>query len=603
MMNIPTTFIQSFAKFRFSLKASIIAVSICNSLVAFSQNSAKEKIDLQLSELNSKQSDPKKLFTDGNYAMFIHWGIYSNLACEWKGKTYYGISEHILVRENIPANEYMKEAGNFNPVKFNAKEIVQLAKDAGMKYIIITSKHHDGFAMYHSNASKFNIVDASPFARDPMKELSLACKEAGLGFGFYYSHFQDWTTPGGGNGPKTDAAGKEITFDEYFKTKCFPQVNEITTEYGPIELIWFDTPGSLDKKYAQQLVDLVHKNQPKTLVSGRVGYDLGDYQTFGDMEVPKENIPGMWESVDVTNDSWGYSTFDQNWKSSKEILMNLISTVARGGTYMMNIGPKGDGTIPQQATTALRSSGDWIKRYPQVVYGVDASPWKHILPWGDVTVRDNKLYLSIYQWPANGHLFLPGLETEIASASLLQGKGTKPVTYRKVNDWLDISLPCQAPEKLISVVEITLKDKPKVTTTIGIDPLVATTIPANFAKVELCEKEQKDWMEKYGEWKHVMQISNWKDGAKATWEVNVHNPGDYLVEMTYSGKGRLVWSVETDEGTKIKNQQNSSEIYNTMPIGWLHFDKPGKHSFSVSLIEGNQELASLTAIKFKPIEN
>ena len=565
-MKIEMKSTNKFFKSQVRIQTFIWAFMLGSSFLVFSQNSAKNKIDLQLSELNSKQSDPKKLFTDGNYAMFIHWGIYSNLACEWKGKTYYGISEHILVREKIPPDEYMKEAGNFNPVKFDAKEIVQLAKDAGMKYIIITSKHHDGFAMFYSKVNKFNIVDATPFARDPMKELSLACKEAGLGFGFYYSHFQDWTTPGGGNGPKTDATGKEITFDEYFKAKCFPQVNEITTEYGPIQLIWFDTPGNIDKKYAQQLVDLVHKNQPKALVSGRVGYDLGDYQTFGDMEVPKENIPGLWESVDVTNDSWGYSSFDQNWKSTKEILTNLVSTVARGGTYMMNIGPKGDGSIPQQAATALRTAGDWIKRYPQVVYGVDASPWKHILPWGDVTVRDNKLYLSIYQWPSNGHLFLPGLETEIASANLLQGKDAKPVNYRKVNDWLDITVPCQAPEKLISVIEITLKDKPKVSTAFGIDPSVATTIPANFAKVELCEKKQKDWMEKYGEWKHVMQISKWKNNAKATWEVNVQKLGDYMVELNYSGKGRLVLSVETDEGTKIKNQQNSSEIITVCPL-------------------------------------
>lgn len=585
------------------LKSLIILFATCNISMTYSQNFEKNIVDKQLTELNSRESDPRKLFTDGNYAMFIHWGIYSNLASEWKGKTNYGISEHILIRENIPIDEYMKEAGNFNPVKFNAKEIVQLAKDAGMKYIIITSKHHDGFAMYHSKVSKFNIVDMSPFARDPMKELSQACKEAGLGFGFYYSHNQDWTTSGGGNGSKTDATGKEITFDEYFKTKCFPQVNEITTEYGPIQLIWFDTPGNIDKIYAQQLVDLVHKNQPKALVSGRVGYDLGDYQTFGDMEVPKENIPGLWESVDVTNDSWGYSNFDQNWKSSQEILMSLISTVARGGTYMLNIGPKGDGSIPEQVEKTLIGAGKWIRRYPQVVYGVDSSPWKHGLPWGDVTLRKNKLYLSIYQWPSNCHLFLPGLETEIATISLLQGKDAKPVKYRKVNDWLDITVPCRPPEKLISVIEITLKDKPKVSTTIGIDPLIATTIPANFAKVELCEKEQKDWMEKHGEWKHAMQIGKWNINGKATWEVNVQNPGDYLVELTYSGKGRLVWLVETDEGTKIKNQQNSSEIYNSMPIGWLHFSKPGKHLVSVSLPEGNQEVASLTAIKFKPIEN
>jgi alpha-L-fucosidase len=498
-------------------------------------------------------------------------------------------------------DEYMNEARNFNPVSFDAKAIVQLAKDAGMKYIIITSKHHDGFAMFHSKVSKFNIVDATPYGSDPMKELSQACNEAGIGFGFYYSQNQDWTTPGAKNGPGVDKSGKPVSFDDYFRTKCIPQVEEITTGYGPVELIWFDTPDGMEKKYSQQLVDLVHKNQPKTLVSGRVGNGLGDYVTFGDMEVPKENIEGLWESVDVTNDSWGYSAYDQNWKSPKEILINLISTVARGGTYMLNIGPKGDGSVPRQAEKTLRDAGEWIHRYPQVVYAVDPSPWKHVLPWGDVTMRDNKLFLSVYQWPSDGRLFLPGLETGIESANLLDGKNTKPVAVKNNSGWIEITIPCQAPEKLISVIELILKDKPIVNTSFGIDPLIETIIPANFAEVNSCEKKQKNWMEKFGEWKHIMQISKWQEGGIARWEVNVQTPGDYLIALTWSGNGRLVWSLQTDEGEKIKNQQNSSEIYNTLPIGWIHFEKPGIHTVSISLLEGGRESASFAAINFKPV--
>jgi alpha-L-fucosidase len=588
----------------FAIRAMVLVLAIIsNILLSYSQDKEeKDNID-PFRDLNSSQSDSKKLFTDGNYAMFIHWGLYSQIADEGKGKTYYGISEWIMNRAEIPVDEYMNEAKNFNPSNFDAKAIVKLAKDAGMKYIIITGKHHDGFAMFHSKANKFNIVDATPYGRDPMKELSRACNEAGLGFGFYYSQNQDWTAPGGMRGPSVYPSGQAATFDEYFRAKCVPQVEEILTGYGPIQLIWFDTPDGMDKKYSKQLVDLVHEKQPRTLVSGRVGNGMGDYTTFGDMEVPKENIPGLWESVDVTNDSWGYSAYDQNWKSSKEILMNLISTVARGGTYMMNIGPKGDGSIPQQAERTLRGAGEWIRRYPQLVYGADASPWKHILPWGDVTVRGNKLYCAVYHWPAGGHLFLPGLETEISSVGLLRGTETKPLTYRKSNDWIDLSVPAQAPEKWISVIEITLKNNAAVNTTFGIDPLMVTSIPVNFASAEGCEKKKKDWMEKFGEWKHVVQIDQWKDNSKATWEVNVQSPGDYLVELTYSGKGRLVWSVETDEHAKIKNQQNSSEIYNTLPIGWIRFEKPGKHTVSVSLLEGIKESASLTAINFKPVEN
>jgi len=557
----------------------------------------------QVVKLTAQTAGQGQLFRDGNYAMFIHWGLYSNLGNEWKGKTYYGIGEWIMNKNmaNIPVEEYKATAKYFNPVNFDAMAIAQLAKDAGMKYIIITSKHHDGFAMYGSKVNKFNIVDATPFARDPMKELAQACKEVGIGFGFYYSHNQDWTEPGGNGGPKTNSSGETVTFEDYFKNKCLPQVEEITTAYGQIELVWFDTPGNMPKVYAQQLVDLVHKNQPHAYVSGRVGHNLGDYATLGDMEVPVQNEEGLWESVDVTNDSWGYAAYDQNWKSPKEILTRMISTVARGGTYMLNVGPKPDGTIPEQAAQSLRSAGEWIRRYPQVVYGTEASPWKHALPWGDATAKGNKLFLAVYHWPANGHLFLPGLKNEIQDAKLLGPGKSRTIAYKRTGTWTDLTLPTQSPEKFIPVIELTLNGNPEVDTIQGIDPSLETMIPADFATVEGCTKNSRKWMEKFGEWKHIVQINKWTENSKASWEVEVMNSGTYLVELTWSGNGRLVWAVETDEGTKIKNQQNSSTIYTTLPIGWLNFSKPGKHTLSVTLKEGDFENANLTAVKISPV--
>ena len=228
-------------------------------------------------KLRADKAERGQLFEEGNYAMFIHWGLYAQLGNRVEGKTYYGIGEWIMNPRmaGIPVKKYMELASTFNPEKFDAKKIVQTAKDAGMKYIVITAKHHDGFAMYHSKANKFNIVDATPWKKDPMKELASACREQGLGFGFYYSHNQDWTFPGGGGGPKVDEEGNEATFDDYFVKKCLPQVEEITSQYGKIELVWFDTPGRMPKKYVQQLVDIVRKNQPNALVSGRAGHNLG----------------------------------------------------------------------------------------------------------------------------------------------------------------------------------------------------------------------------------------------------------------------------------------------------------------------------------------
>ena len=279
-------------------------------------------------KLRAADAKRGQLFDEGNYAMFVHLGLYSHLANKVKGKTYYGIGEWIMNDRmaGIPVDEYKDIAKEFNLTQFDAKAIAQLAKDAGMKYIIITSKHHDGFAMYDSKSNDFNVVKATPYKRDPMKDLAKACKEIGIGFGFYYSHNQDWTFPGGNNGPAVDAKGKPANFEDYFQKKCVPQVKEITSEYGPIEIVWFDTPGDMPKKYAEQLIEIVRKNQPNALVCGRVGGGLGDYQSLGDMEVPSENVEGMWETVDTTNDSWAYAHYDQNWKTPKVILERLIAT-------------------------------------------------------------------------------------------------------------------------------------------------------------------------------------------------------------------------------------------------------------------------------------
>jgi alpha-L-fucosidase len=550
-----------------------------------------------------KDSKRGKYFADGNYCMFIHWGLYSHIANKWNGKTYYGIGEWIMSPQmaNINIDEYKAVARQFNPVEFDAREIVQLAKAAGMKYIIITSKHHDGFAMFHSKVNSFNIVDATPFGKDPMQELAQECRKAGLGFGFYYSHNQDWTYPGGAGGPRVDSEGNTKTFDDYFLEKCLPQVEEITRNYGEIELIWFDTPGNMPEKYAQQLVEVVRKNQPTALVSGRVGYGLGDYQTLGDMEVPLTNIEGLWEGIDVTNDSWGFAWYDQNWKSPKQILRILLSTVARGGTLMMNVGPDGLGRIPIQAKESLLSAGKWIERYPQVIYNADASPWGHSLPWGDVITKGNRMYLTVFDWPTTGELWLPGLQSQIEEIRIVGTSKKQKLSFSKKGEWTCIKVPFEAPDKLISVLEVTLKNNPIVDNTMAVDPGIGIHIPVFFSKTENCSVKYKSWMEKFGEWKHIHHISDWTQNSTATWEFIINEAGIYHVDLTYAGQGRLVWEITTDEGNVIRNQQNSSHVYSEYPIGWINFDKPGKHTITARLVEGDFEKASLTSISITPI--
>ncbi len=544
------------------------------------------------------------LFDWGNYAMFIHWGLYSQVGNQWKGQTYYGASEWIMnkLMADIPLNEYKAIAKQFNPIEFDAEKIVKLAKDAGMKYIIITAKHHDGFAMYNSKACDFNIVKQTPFGRDPMKELADACHRQGLGFGFYYSHNKDWTYPGGNGGPEYDENGVRKTFDDYFNEKCWPQVEELTKNYGDIELIWFDTPGGMPEKYAKKLVEVVHRNQPHALVSGRVGYDMGDYRTLGDMEIPLENIEGRWESIDVTNDSWGYAWYDQNWKTPKQILSSLISVVARGGTFMLNVGPDGKGNIPEQAQWSLRKAGEWLKIYPEVVYGAGPSPWKHAMPWGDVTTNNGKLYLAIYTWPANGKLYLPNFKGGIKDVQLLLGNQKKKLKYSKQSDWLEISIPMPVPNSLVSVIELTpLSSDVSIDSTLAVDPLLGLQASVKFAKVENGKMSSKRWMEKFGEWKTDYIVSNWTDSTVVSWTTDVKDSGMYQVGLRYAAGQRVVWKVSLDGESNIQNQQGGTNSFLTYPIGWIRIDKPGRHRISVQALGGNLQSVQLSSFSIVPI--
>ena len=548
-----------------------------------------------------ESSDRVALFRDGNYGMFIHWGIYSHLGGQWKGQTFYGIGEWIKRQMKISEPDYMAEAKNFNPTAFDAREIVRVAKAAGMKWIIITSKHHDGFAMFKS-AHPFNIVDASPFARDPMKELAAATREAGLGFGFYYSHYQDWTASGGNNGPKQNADGTPASFDQYFSEKCYPQVKEICTQYGPLNFVWFDTPDNMPKEHAEKLTALVRETQPSALLCSRVGYGLGDYLSKGDMEVAPRNLPGLWETCDTTNDSWAYAWYDQNWKDQKEILHRLVSTVGRGGTYLLNVGPDGSGRIPAQATKYLLQAGTWIQRYPQVVYSAGPSPWDHAQPWGDVTTSGNTLNLVVFDWPAQGRLMLPGLQTEIAAAGVVSDGKLLPVSWKKRGTWTELQLPPTPPDHPASVIAVKLRAAPQVDQTLGVHPNLPTSLLIEFAEVKDAIKEEIRWMEKFGEWKAANQVSAWKPNGRAVWTVNVAEAGDYRLDLKYKGEGRLVWRIETDEGLTLQNQQNSSPIYQSHAFGLLTFKRPGQHTLAVSLVDGSRDKASLQAIRLSPVQ-
>ena len=553
-----------------------------------------------------KADDPTvgSRFKDGNYAMFIHWGLFSTIAGKWKDKTYYGIGEWIMNPRmaGIPVEEYKNLAHTFNPDQFDAKAVVQLAKAAGMKYIVITSKHHEGFAMFKS-AHPFNVVDATPFQRDIIKELSEACREADLGFGLYYSHFQDWTSPGASGGPKDHADGSKATFEQYFRDKCYPQVKEICTKYGPLEVIWFDTPGSMPKENVVELHDLVRKTQPKALLGSRIGHGMGDYESLGDMEVPLERVDGLWEACDTTNDSWAYAWYDSNWKDSREILVRVVSTVARGGTYLLNIGLDGKGNIPTLCQKFLKKSGDWIQAHPNVVYNAGPSPWRHAMPWGDITTQeDGTLNLVVFECPKDRYIYLPTLANKGLSAStIIAGKNVE-IPMLKLGNSLRLQLPVEMMDALACVIQVKLDGKAKIEENYGIHPNMPNTVHAVFAEVEGANKSLVRWMEKFGEWKAATQVSKWTSTGVARWKCDFVEAGTYHVTLRYRGKDRLVWNIKSGEGEMVQNQQAATSQYANYPMGIMEIKKPGIQTLEVRLVEGDTASSSLEAIVLNKIE-
>lgn len=559
----------------------------------------------RIAELSAFSLEPRSaqevMFEDGNYAMFVHFGLYSKLEGTWKGKPYWGNAEWIMNanQAGIPVDEYVAEAADFRPDEFDAEAVVQLAKDAGMKYIIITSKHHEGFAMFDSDADDFNIHDAGDFGRDIIGELADACHRNGLGIGFYYSQFQDWTAPGGGNGPTTDASGRAVSFDQYFRNKCVPQVREILTKYGDIELIWFDTPGNMDIEYSKELVDLVHELQPGALVSSRVGNDMGDYETLGDMEVPPTNVPGRWEGIDVTQVGWGYDRNDSEWKSPDYIVRTLTSVIARGGTFMLNVGPMASGAIPPEAAMSLRRAGEWVHRYPDAVYAAGPSPWGHALPWGDAVTQPGKIYLIVYDWPDDGRLWVPGIRSAISGVKLYGGESLK---YAKEGDMTCIEVPWRQPDEFASVIEVDVIGSPDVANLITVDPSVTTEFAVTFGEHDGCRFTKDSWMDKFGEWKFKNALCDLAPDCWFDWTLDVPKAGHYDVELEYEGDKFVTWQLEVDGEPVIINSQKADNFYNWRRLGWIEIKDPGRHCICIRAVGGDFASATVSAIRFTPVK-
>jgi len=413
---------------------------------------------------------------DARFGMFIHWGVYSLPGGEWKGKKVDGYAEHLMRKEKIPRAEYLELAHQFNPVKFNADQWVQTAKRAGMRYIIITAKHHDGFAMYNSLVSDYNVVKQTAWKHDPMADLSTACKKYGLKFGFYYSHAFDWEHP--------DAPGNDWDYDnpggdkllhggtnwydvhpellpkavKYVNEKAIPQIQELIRMYHP-DILWFDTPAKLPLSENIRILEAIRQTDPNVVVNGRLArgagnLNLGDYKNTSDRPAEFYPTEGDWEAIPTTNESYGYSKFDNSHKPASFFIRLLAKAASRGGNLLMNIGPKGDGEFDARDIRILDSIGKWMAVNNESIYKTAKTPLP-IQSWGVSTRKGNLLYLQVFNWPSNGKLLIEGLRSNVAKVWLLADPAHKNLEVKRIDPVdLEIKVPHNAPDKVSSVVVV-----------------------------------------------------------------------------------------------------------------------------------------------------
>ncbi len=405
-------------------------------------------------------------FRDAKFGMFIHWGVYAVPAGEYKGTKDH--AEWYLETTKMPVSEYEKFRDAFNPVKFNAKEWVRIAKDAGMKYLVITSKHHDGFAMFDTKLTDWSIMH-TPWKHDPLKDLSEECKKAGIKFCVYHS-IMDWHHPDyAPRRPWNDVAKGEPNMDRYVEF-LKGQLKELVEQYDPA-ILWFDGEweGTWTHERGKDLYAYCLKLKPDVIVNNRVGKNrqgmqglskgkeiIGDYGT-PEQEIPAGGLKGVdWESCMTMNNHWGYNKFDHHWKSSESLIRMLIDIASKGGNYLLNVGPTAEGLIPAPSVERLAVMGQWLKVNGEAIYGTTAGPFDKAPAWGRVTAKPGKLFLHVFDWPKDGRLAVAGWKDKVKAAYLLADPEHAPLKTEAAADGLVVAVPDKPLDPVATVVVLEL---------------------------------------------------------------------------------------------------------------------------------------------------
>lgn len=559
---------------------------------------------------------------DARFGMFIHWGVYSLPGGEWQGKKIDGYAEHLMRKEKIPRSQYLELAHQFNPVKFNADEWVKTAKQAGMRYLIITAKHHDGFAMFNSKVSDYNIVKQTAWRHDPMADLAAACKKYNIKFGFYYSHAFDWEHP--------DAPGNDWDYDnpggdkllhggtewynahpellpkavKYVNEKAIPQIKELITMYHP-DILWFDTPGKLPLSENVRILDSIRVYAPNIVVNGRLArgagkLNLGDYQNTADRPAEFYPVEGDWEAIPTTNESYGYSKFDNSHKPASFFIQLLAKAASRGGNLLMNIGPKGDGTMDARDTRILDSIGKWMAVNGESIYHTTKTPLP-IQYWGVSTLKDDLLYLHVFNWPSNGQLILSGLKSNVGKAWLVTDPSRRSLKISRLGEAdIAISVPHGAADPVCSVIALQV-NQPVITDSVRVLGSKDITNRLLAFDAKLTGKGFKFGDGKAGKY----YVENWKNpDQEVSWDFRLRQAANFTVKIKYAAdslnSGEFELKLDDKVISRVTVDATKKETVTENIIGKTSIAQ-GRHTLKISPIKIERGgLMKLLEIKLEP---
>jgi alpha-L-fucosidase len=571
----------------------LFMIVACLFNTSFAQNQSKLK---QITD-----EERMEWWTEARFGMFIHWGIYSVPAGFYKGEPQKNSAEWIMNRGKIPVAEYAKFAELFNPTLFNPKTFVGLAKEAGMKYMVITAKHHDGFSMFDSKCNPFNVVDATPFGRDVLKELADECARQGIRFGFYYSQAQDWSHPGG-MGNNWDKTMQRVSSNAYVLEKALPEVNQLLTDYGDIAIFWWDTPRKMNKEVVDSLYHITTDLQPGIITNDRLGEDYpGDHKTY-ERHMPKlKPEEKYWELCQPISGSWGYRSDDQDFKSLETLLRNLADASSMGGNYLLNVSPTCLGTLAPTAVERLKGIGAWMDKNSEAIYGTEASPCSKV-DWGYITMRTakgkTKLYLHVFDWKA-GKVLVP-IKNKSAKAYLLTNT-SKKFKYKAGKEGLTLQLSGAAPDAINSVIVLELSELPDA---IAPKPFGQDENGVVAFITESAEFENMQGLGvKYNSSKDC--VGNWtNEQERVYWKFTIDKPALFNVTAETAGMANSEFTVDVNGQSKTVKIPATGDYgaFKSLEIGQFEIKESGTYKITFKPVIGAWAPINLKEVLMTPLK-